>query len=63
LVAVFSAAVIDTGPVPVPDGALLTVNQLALLVAFHVHPELDAVTVVETVPPVSPTVSAPGEIE
>ena len=48
--AVFAVAVTLTAPLPDPLAPLVTVNQLALLVAVHVHP-VGAVTFTEPLPP------------
>jgi len=49
---VFGATWNTTAPVPVPEAPLVTVSQLALLVALHSQP-LDVFTLMVPVPPVA----------
>ena len=55
--AVFAAAATLTVPSPDPLAPLVTVSQLALLVAIHVHPA-GAVNVTAALPPAATMLSA-----
>jgi hypothetical protein len=61
--AVVNKTVYVTVPLPEPDAPPVIVIQLALLDAVHAHPDADAVTATDPLPPAASNSLAVGEIE
>jgi hypothetical protein len=58
-----AAALTVVDPLPVPVAPVVTVSQVALLVALQPQVDSDAVTFVEALPPLAATDCAPGDKE